>query len=179
MKPGININQFFSPAYVESKINFCVSLIARIKTLKEELDPQKKKPKPKNINEQRYPTKLAGSKNIEDKENMDDNIIAYKEKTANPQKKKNTIAQEIFSQGLQDDEEIEHIPKFNVTPYPGENVTNVITPVNPIMNMMSEKEEVIEQKTQKKPSKQSESGINKDILKMIVDINTVTSKFLF
>jgi len=47
IKPSLNINQFFTESFLESKINFCLSLITSVKQLDAKLTNKRKPLKPK------------------------------------------------------------------------------------------------------------------------------------
>jgi len=183
IKPSLNINQFFTESYLESKINFCLSLISSVKQLDAKLTSKRKPLKPKSQNQ---PTKedlpLPKNEDIDDTYDLskseikdsfyndfnNDTNISMKKRAPEP------VSLDLDFSHSDDLAPLSHVP-IKPQRLDGPEFTDKENQGN-IINQQAVPEQQQKSKKDEKTNQQT-----KEILKMIVDMNdafmTMTKKF--
>jgi hypothetical protein len=153
----------------------CTILIEKIRVLRDQRDPNKKKPSLKKFKDQRYPSMPS----VENKENTSTphalklNFIDTINKV-NPNTETPKFAHD-------DDEEFEQNIPLKVSPHPGVSIVNNLVqqqeeePIFNLNTLAPTNYQPISLLPENKPKESSKSEI-KDVLRMILDINTVKKK---
>jgi len=185
IKPSLNINQFFTESFLESKINFCLSLISSVKQLDAKLTTKRKPLKPKSQNQ---PAKedlpLPKTEDVDDtydlsKSEIRDSFFNQSQNDANISMKKR--APEPVDLDLDFSHEdlapLSHVP-IKPQRLDGPEFTDKENQGN-ILNQ--QQQQVAPEQQQKSKKDERANQQTKEILKMIVDMNdafmTMTKKF--